>query len=501
MLGGQVGAKTIDVFGQLARQGAMIERLASDSRICEPGVAFFAYPGETADGRRYIPDAIRRGAAAVVWEAGDFAWDAAWRVPNVGVSRLKRQAGELAHEFYGRPSESMWVCGVTGTNGKTSCTQWIAALLAAEGTRAGVIGTLGCGFPEALSALGNTTPDALELHRVLAELKREGAAAAAMEVSSHGLSQGRVNGVAFDCALFTNLSHDHLDYHGSMDAYGAAKASLFDMPGLQRAVLNLDDILGVQLAQRLAARGQRTIGYALSLSSLVPGVVSEFVAARDVSVDDDGMNVSLVSSWGDARARVNQLGRFNVSNALGVLGCLLAYGIGFERAVALLGSLPPVSGRMQRVTAPGKPLVVVDYAHTPDALEKVLQALRPVADARGGRLVCVFGAGGDRDPAKRPLMGAVASGLADRLLLTSDNPRGEDPQAILAAIRAGVIGAHEVEADRATAIARAITGAAADDVVLVAGKGHETYQEIAGQRLPFSDVAAAGTALAQWSAP
>jgi UDP-N-acetylmuramoyl-L-alanyl-D-glutamate--2,6-diaminopimelate ligase len=265
-------------------------------------------------------------------------------------------------------------------------------------------------------------------------------------------------------------------------------------------VLNLDDALGVQLARRLAARGQRTIGYALSPSSPVPGAVSEFVAAREVSVDGDGMMVSLVSSRGDARARINQLGRFNVSNALGVLGCLLAFGIDFERAVALLGSLPPVSGRMQRLTGPGKPLVVVDYAHTPDALEKVLQALRPVAEARGGALVCVFGAGGDRDPAKRPLMGNVASRLADRLLLTSDNPRSEDPQAILAAIRAGVTGTHEIEADRATAIARAIGGAAAGDVVLIAGKGHETYQEVAGKRLPFSDVAAAESALAQWSA-
>ena len=364
-----------------------------------------------------------------------------------------------------------------------------------------MIGTVGCVFHDALSALGNATPDALELHRVLAELKREGAAAAAMEVSSHGLSQGRVKGVAFDCALFTNLSHDHLDYHGSMDAYAAAKASLFDMPGLQCAVLNLDDVLGAQLAQRLAARGQRTIGYGLSLSALAPGVVSDFVAARDVSVDDDGMIVSLVSSWGDAEARINQLGRFNVSNALGVLGCLIAYGTDFERAVALLSALPPVSGRMQRVTAPGKPLVVVDYAHTPDALEKVLQALRPVAKARSGALVAVFGAGGDRDPAKRPLMGEIASRLADRVWLTSDNPRSEEPQAILAAIRAGVSATHELEPDRAAAIARAIGRAAARDGVLIAGKGHESYQEIAGKRLPFSDVAAAESALAQWSAP
>ena len=328
----------------------MIERLASDSRNCAPGVAFFAYPGEAADGRRYIPDAIRRGAAAVVWEAQDFAWDSAWRVPNVGVSGLKRQAGELAHEFYGRPSESMWVCGVTGTNGKTSCTQWIAALLAVEGVHAGVIGTLGSGFPQALSATGNTTPDALELHRLLAEMKREGTSAAAMEVSSHGLAQGRVNGVQFDCGLFTNLSHDHLDYHGTMEAYAETKALLFDAPGLQSAVLNLDDFLGVRLARRLAPRGLRTIGYALSPEALAPGSVTDYVVARELVAEDDAMRVVLASSWGEAEVRINQLGRFNVSNALGVLGCLLAYGVAFERAAALLGALPPVSGRMQRIT-------------------------------------------------------------------------------------------------------------------------------------------------------
>jgi UDP-N-acetylmuramoyl-L-alanyl-D-glutamate--2,6-diaminopimelate ligase len=500
VLGGRMGAETVDVFGHLAKQGAMIERLSSDSRACAPGVAFFAYPGEAADGRSYIADAVRRGAAAVVWETEDFAWNADWRVANAGVSGLKRRAGALANEFYGRPSESIWVCGVTGTNGKTSCTQWIAALLAAEGVRTGVIGTLGSGFPESLSAGGNTTPDALELHRLLAEMKRAGARAAAMEVSSHGLAQGRVNGVAFDCGLFTNLSHDHLDYHGTMDAYAEAKALLFDAPGLQSAVLNLDDFLGTQLARRLAPRGLRTVGYALSLEALAPGSVSDYVIAREMAVEGDAMRVALCSSWGDAEARINQLGRFNVSNALGVLGCLLAYGLPFERAVGLLGALPPVSGRMQRVAHAGKPLVVVDYAHTPDALEKVLQALRPVVAARGGALVAVFGAGGDRDSAKRPLMGEVASRLADRLVLTSDNPRSEDPQAILEAIRRGVSGAHELEPDRAAAIARAIGEASASDVVLIAGKGHETYQEIAGKRLPFSDAAAAESALGRWSA-
>jgi UDP-N-acetylmuramoyl-L-alanyl-D-glutamate--2,6-diaminopimelate ligase len=493
-----LGATTVDVFGHLAAQGAMIDRLSSDSRGCAPGVAFFAYPGEVADGRSYIGEAIQRGAAAVVWEADGFAWRADWKVPNLGVSGLKARAGELANDFYGRPSESMWVCGVTGTNGKTSCTQWIAALLSAEGVRTGVIGTLGSGFPQALSSGGNTTPDALELHRVLAGMRRAGARGVAMEVSSHGLSQGRVNGVAFDCGVFTNLSHDHLDYHGSMDAYAEAKAMLFDTPGMQCAVLNLDDFFGVQLARRLAERGMRTIGYALSPAALAPGGVTEFVVAREVAVEGEAMRVAVASSWGDAQVRINQLGRFNVSNALAVLGCLVAQGVAFERAVGLLGALPPVPGRMQRLGGGGKPLVVVDYAHSPDALEKVLQALRPVADARGGSLVAVFGAGGDRDSAKRPLMGEVASRHADRLLLTSDNPRGEDPQAILAAIRAGVSAPNELEPDRAAAIARAIATASAADVVLLAGKGHETYQEIAGRRLPFSDLAAAEAALARW---
>ncbi len=498
MRGERVGAETVDVFEHLARQGAMIERLSSDSRRCAPGVAFFAYPGEAADGRRYIDDAVRRGAAAVVWEADDFAWHPEWGVPNLGVSGLKARAGALAHAFYGRPSESIWVCGVTGTNGKTSCTQWIAALMSAQGIQTGIIGTLGSGFPQALSAAGNTTPDALELHRVLAEMKRAGARAVAMEVSSHGLTQGRVNGVAFDCGLFTNLSHDHLDYHGSMEAYAEAKAMLFDAPGLHTAVLNLDDFLGVQLAQRLATRQVRTIGYGLSPASLAPGGVTDYIVAREIAVDGEAMRVALASSWGEAEVRIDQLGRFNVSNALGVLGCLLAHGIEFERATGLLGALPPVAGRMQRIGGSGKPLVVVDYAHSPDALEKVLQALRPVADARGGALVAVFGAGGDRDSAKRPLMGEVASRHADRLLLTSDNPRSEDPLAILAEIRAAVFALHELEPDRATAIARAIGEASAADVVLLAGKGHETYQEIAGKRLPFSDLAEAEAALARW---
>jgi UDP-N-acetylmuramoyl-L-alanyl-D-glutamate--2,6-diaminopimelate ligase len=472
----------MELFQRLAAQGAMIERLCSDSRHCAPGVAFFAYPGEKSDGRTYIPDAIARRAAAVVWETGgEFCWSDAWRVPNTGVEGLKRRAGELASAFHGEPSRSLWMCGVTGTNGKTSCSQWIAAMLAKAGAKAGVIGTLGSGYPGRLAAGGNTTPDALELHGRLKDFVADGATAVALEVSSHGLVQGRVNGVRFSCALFTNLSHDHLDYHGSMSAYAAAKARLFEMPGLQTAVLNIDDPLGLELARRVRERGIRAIGYSAHGAK----------ADADEFIGSDGARIE--SSWGSAPARINALGRFNLANALGVLGCVLAYGVPFRDAVEFLHELPSVPGRMQKITE--RPLVVVDYAHTPDALEKVLGALRPIAAQRGGRMVCVFGAGGDRDTTKRPLMGAVAERLADRVLITSDNPRSEDPRAIIAAILAGMQRAADAEADRGRAIGLAIQSAAAEDVVLIAGKGHENYQEIAGRRAPFSDAEAARAAV------
>ena len=467
----------------------MIERLSSDSRRCAPGVAFFAYPGAAADGRAYIADAIARGATGVVWEANGFAWRDEWRVPNAPVRGLKLQAGSLAHEFYGRPSEALWTCGVTGTNGKTSCSQWLAAALSRAGAKCGVLGTLGTGFPGALADAANTTPDALELHRVLAELRRDGAAAVAMEVSSHGLDQGRANGVAFDCALFTNLTHDHLEYHGSMEAYAAAKARLFETEGLACAVLNLDDAFGVMLAQRCGARGLRTIGYSLSSAAVVPGSVTEFVAAARIAPD----YLELTSNWGAARTDFHQVGRFNVANALGVVGCLLAYGLPFPQAVYALASLPAVPGRMQRVG--DAPLTVIDYAHSPDALDKALQALRHVADARGGRLVVVFGAGGDRDRSKRAPMGIAASRLADRIILTSDNPRSEDPLAIIRDIAAGVSVPYAAEADRARAVESAIGEAADADVVLIAGKGHESWQEVAGRREPFSDAQVARAAL------
>jgi UDP-N-acetylmuramoyl-L-alanyl-D-glutamate--2,6-diaminopimelate ligase len=476
----------VDPIRQLVEQGAVIELLSSDSRRCAPGVAFFAYPGEKADGRAHIPDALQRGASAVLWDAENFTWRHEWRVPNVGLRNLKQRAGEVAHDFYGRPSDSLWVCGVTGTNGKTSCSQWIAAALGARGMKSAVIGTLGTGFPGALTGALNTTPDVLELHGMMKSFLAQGAQCVAMEVSSHGLAQGRVNGVAFDCALFTNLSHDHLDYHGSMEAYAEAKARLFDMPGLETAVLNLDDVVGVRFARRLEQRGTRIISY--SLSGMRNG--GEFIAATRVAPGE----MQIESSWGHASAKVNQLGRFNMANALGVLGCLVVRGMPFADAVAALAELPAVPGRMQQLG--DRPLVVIDYAHTPDALEKVLQALRPVATQRGGRLVAVFGAGGERDAAKRPVMGAVVSRLADCAVVTSDNPRSEDPLKIIEAIRSGMSGSRaQAQPDRAHAIAAAVTQAHDADVVLIAGKGHENYQEIGGRRLPFSDAAAARDAL------
>ena len=468
------------IFQRLAAQGAMIERLVSDSRRASRGAAFFAYPGERADGRAFIGDAVNRGAAAVVWDPAEFAWRGQWRVPNVPLADLKQRAGELAAEFHGQPSRALWMCGVTGTNGKTSCSQWIAAALSRAGARSGVIGTLGMGYPGSLDEAGNTTPDALDLQARLARFRDEGARAVAMEVSSHGLVQGRVNGVRFACALFTNLSQDHLDFHGTMEAYAEAKARLFAMPGLQSAVLNLDDAMGARLAERLRGR-TRPIGYSLGAAAGADEVLALNAA------------LELSSPWGRTKLVTQQVGRFNLSNVLGVVGCLVAYGLPFAEAVAVVADLPPVPGRMEKVAE--RPLVVVDYAHTPDALEKVLETLRPVAAERRGKLVVVFGAGGDRDPTKRPLMGAAAARLADRVVITSDNPRGEDPERIIDAIAAGVPGAAQRDADRRRAIETAVREAAADDVVLIAGKGHESYQEIAGRRFAFSDQAVAREAL------
>ena len=492
---------------RLAAQGTRMTGLAVDSRNLASGEVFLAYPGARHDGRDFIPNALERGAAAILWERKGFEWNSAWRVPNLGVDDLRGLAGSLAHEIYGRPSEKLWTIGVTGTNGKTSCSHWIAQACGACGARTAVIGTLGTGFPtlpgskapEKLDAGLNTTPNAVALHRSLARLLSEGAQGVAMEVTSIGLDQGRVNGVAFGAALFTNLSRDHLDYHRDMETYARAKRRLFEAPGLKHAVLNLDDVQGVHLARVLAGRGLNRAGYSCFAGVAARAGLECYAEAHAIEVSPKGIVFSVKSSWGEARIESSLLGRFNVSNLLGVLTTMLVSGVPLERATVALAALQAVAGRMQRLGGTGEPLIVVDYAHTPDALEKTLVALKDIARASGGRLVVVFGCGGDRDRGKRPLMGAVASRHADSIVVTSDNPRGEDPAAIIAEITAAIPVAHEAIEDRRAAIARTIASANADDVVLIAGKGHEAYQEIAGRRLPFSDALEADEALARWS--
>jgi UDP-N-acetylmuramoyl-L-alanyl-D-glutamate--2,6-diaminopimelate ligase len=482
-------AADFDVPALLARLGTRPQRITADSRQVRPGDAFAAFPGTHADGRRYIVDAIERGADSVLWEGQAFQWNRDWRSANHAVDDLRSKLGAIADFIFGSPSQTMWVVGITGTNGKTSCSHWIAQCLDRCGPRAAVIGTLGTGFAGALEPAANTTPDAAQLHETLAKLKKAGVLAVAMEVSSHGLDQGRVNGVAIDVALFTNLTRDHLDYHGTMAAYGAAKAKLFAWPGLHARVVNVDDPFGQSLADSARAHGGRVLTY---------GLVNADIVATRVGMTARGISLSVATPWGRGEVQTRLVGEFNAYNVLGCLGVLLVSDVPLADALAVLGEVDAPPGRMQRLGGDLLPLVVVDYAHTPDALEKVLTALRP-AVAVGGQLVCVFGCGGDRDPGKRPEMGRIASRLAQRVVVTSDNPRGENPAAIAAEIVHGVRDAGSrhwtVDLDRAAAIAAAIASAHPGDVVLIAGKGHEDYQETSGVRVHFSDFEIAAAAL------
>jgi UDP-N-acetylmuramoyl-L-alanyl-D-glutamate--2,6-diaminopimelate ligase len=491
-----VSKEVTRILSELAQLGVRPAGLAADSRAVARGDVFLAYPGERADGRRFVADALARGAAAVLWERDGFAWPRDAVAPNVGVAELKRLAGPLAGEVYGRPSEHLWVVGVTGTNGKTSCSQWLAQALAGAGRKCAVVGTLGMGFPGALEEDPNTTPDAVVLQQALRRFRDAGAACVAMEASSIGLDQGRLEGTRFACALFTNLSRDHLDYHPDMERYAQAKMRLFRAAGLGHAVLNLDDALGVRIAHMLAFGPVRRVGYSLARGAAAASGLEHWLEALDVAVSADGIAFRLESSWGAVAIASPLVGRFNVANLLGVIGVLLVAGLPLAAMPSIAARLEPPPGRMQRLGGGAAPLVVVDYAHSPDALDKCLGSLRDVARAQGGRLVCVFGCGGDRDRGKRPLMGEIASRHADFVVITSDNPRSEDPAAIVAEILPGVRAPHAVHVDRREAIRAAIGGARGGDVVLIAGKGHEPYQEIAGQRLQFSDADEARAALA-----
>ncbi|MGF6598975.1 UDP-N-acetylmuramoyl-L-alanyl-D-glutamate--2,6-diaminopimelate ligase [Paraburkholderia sp. GAS448] len=471
--------------------------LHADTRPLAAGDVFLAYAVEGADNRPFIDNAIERGAAAVLVQPENFT-GAIDPATTLAVPALNELAGSIASGWYGDPSDAMLVVGVTGTNGKTSCSQWIAAALTAVGKRCAIIGTLGSGMPGQLVHTGFTTPDAPQLQRSLAQLRDAGARAIAMEVSSHALHQGRVNGTSFDIAVFTNLTQDHLDYHGTFAAYEAAKVRLFDWPGLRCAVINRDDEAGRRLIANVKGK-VRTIAYGLEAREDAPA--DSVLLASNVRATATGTAFHLTSDWGNADVEVATLGAFNVSNLLGVLGALLAADVPFEAALAELQKLEPVNGRMQRLGGRlqnDEPLVVIDYAHTPDALEKTLEALRPMAQARGGELVCMFGCGGDRDATKRPLMGAIAQKLADGVIVTSDNPRSEEPAAIIDQIVAGMQDTSKVRRieDRASAILQAIRHAAREDVIVLAGKGHEATQEIMGKKRAFSDQDHARLALA-----
>ncbi len=464
-----------------------------DSRQVRRGDLFLALRGSRADGSAFIDDAIEAGAAAVVWEApADAEANVRHGVPVVPMAGLRWRAGEIAARFYGEPSHELRVVGITGTNGKTSCAHFLAQALAVGERPVGVVGTLGNGLYGELEPATHTTPDAVTLQALLAQLRESGARDVAMEVSSHGLDQGRVHGVRFHTALFTNLSRDHLDYHPDMAHYGRAKRRLFTLPGLRHAVINTDDPFGRELIQSLPG-GLRLCGYTLEGRNDAPLMVS----GEALQLTPEGMRMRVRTPAGEGVVTSPLLGRFNAANLLAVLAVLLMQGLPLERAIERLARLSPVPGRMERFGGEGKPLVVVDYAHTPDALEQVLRTLQ----GHGRRLWCVFGCGGDRDRGKRPLMGAVAAKYADRVILTDDNPRNEAPAAIVADIQRGIPAASagvSVCHRREAAIEQAIREADAGDVVVIAGKGHEAYQLVGDEKRPFSDREVVRRALAEW---
>ncbi len=482
-----------------------VERLATDSRQVKAGDTFVAYPGESRDGRDYIQHALTSGAASVLWEKRDFAWNPAWRVPNLGVANLRQRAGAIASHVYGLPSATLWVIGVTGTNGKTSCSQWIARSLTQAGRKCAVIGTLGSGFPGALEATVNTTPDAVWMHAALNRFLQDSARAVSMEVSSHGLAQHRLSGIEFDVALLTNVSREHLDYHGTMRSYRAAKARLFNWRSLKCAVLNFDDEFGAELGSRLKRPDLSLLGYGFdrAWSPRMSARRVPRVQGRNLRTGADGVSFDVSTPWGSASLKSNLIGRFNAANLLGSLATLLASEVGLEASVSALQRVKAVPGRTERYGGGSRPLVIVDYAHTPDALENVLLALREMISPRAvcltphqRRLICVFGCGGERDRGKRPLMGAIAARLANHVIVTSDNPRSEDPLAIITDIMTGVRSTRvTTEPDRARAIRLAVRTARRGDVVLVAGKGHEQHQEIGGVKHAFSDAAMVMAAL------
>lgn len=467
-------------------RGIVVRGLVQDSRQIEAGDAFVAIAGFGAHGLGFVDQARRQGASAILFEPPAPA-DLPAPADAIAVPGLRARMGAMADRFHAYPSRDMTVVGVTGTNGKTSTVQLLSQAWHIRGTRCGTIGTLGAGMYGEIRHTGFTTPLVLQMHALLAQLRDAGAKAVAMEVSSHALDQGRVDAVHFDIGVFTNLTRDHLDYHGDMESYGAAKAKLLAWPELSAAVINLDDDYGRRLYQQV--QGPRKIG----VSSR--GQAQADLRADALQLDASGIGMQLTAEGESHPVQSRLLGRFNVDNLLAVAGTLHALGEPLLEIARTLSRLQPIPGRMNRLGGDGSlPLVVIDYAHTPDALEQALASLR---DHAHGQVICVFGCGGERDVGKRPQMAALSQRLADRVIVTDDNPRNEDGDAIVADILAGFSdsAAVEVMRDRQRAIQHAIGIAQANDIVLIAGKGHEPYQEIMGVRHPFDDTAVAREAL------
>jgi len=475
-----------------------VRRLVTDSRELQPGDTFIAYAGKNFDARQHIPEAIAKGVNAIIWEKKGFTWNPQWRLPNLAVSHLRQKVGLIASHLHDYPSRQLWLVGITGTNGKTSCSHWFAQAMTALGKKTAVIGTLGHGFGNALSSTTKTTPDAGQLQQLLAEFLQQQAKSVVMEVSSHGLDQGRLTGAEFSVAVLTNLSRDHLDYHGTMDSYAATKAKLFFWPRLKSAVLNLDDVLGVELSHQLQNKAIQVIGYGFRLPHEGKWETrnQQVLFGSNIHLKMNHLRFDVNFCGQRATLQFKIAGRFNAYNLLAVLATLLASGIGFEDAVLALQQVRPIPGRMELLGGGEQPVVIVDYAHTPDALSEVLTGLREMMagsnqNKHQGKLFCVIGCGGERDRGKRPLIGEIAARLANEVIFTSDNPRSENPETIINEMLNGVGPAQKnrcrIEIDRSVAIGRAIHKAQRWDVVLIAGKGAETHQEREGKKYLHDD--------------
>ena len=488
-------AAVLEGFAQPLRDVEVTD-LTLDSRQVSPGAAFLACQGRTSHGLAHAAAAVERGAVAVLWEPapGVGAPVLPAHVVVLAIPGLRRMAGELADRFFGRPSVDLRVAGFTGTNGKTTSAYLLAQAADLVGRRGVYLGTLGFGRPGALSDPGLTTPDVVSVHRHLAAARDSGARTMSLEVSSHALDQERVAAVRFDTGVFTNLTRDHLDYHGTLEAYGEAKARLFQMPGLQRAVVNVRDEFGARLAGTLDPSLERVVYSTSNEMWVEPG--AGWIRLPELRATTAGLTLHVESSWGAGTLRSKLVGEFNAENLLAVLGVLLGWGVPLQQALIALSSCVAPPGRMEAFGGGAQPLALVDYAHSPDALAKVLDAAR--AHARG-RVFCVFGCGGDRDPGKRPMMGAIAESHADVVVVTDDNPRTESSRAILEQILGGMRDATtaHVVSDRADAIHYALAEADSGDVVVIAGKGHEDHQIVGAEKRPFSDRAVVLDALGE----